>query len=224
MHTKPTHFVQHHADVTGGHEHFFLELFPVQHLNPHWLILDAPFRACGRDDGHLFLDRQLPHKLNSDHALLPCNHVYRNRDRYESLLHHGHLDVADWHADNHNPLLIGQLRCPTHDHLCTRDRVRAGMNLYSNTSRVFLAAGWAHETNSEQRHNRNIPHNRIPNDLQHELERRVVVVDGGAVRVGRPDADRPPFPRACRRQIVRGTPGAGVMSSTSLAASSISAW
>lgn len=49
-----THFIQHHDDVAGGHEHLFFDLLALEDFDAHGRILDAYVVAGGVDGDLLF--------------------------------------------------------------------------------------------------------------------------------------------------------------------------
>ena len=59
LHPHPAHFVQHHDDVSGRHEHLLLDLFASQDFDPHRLILEPLVGAGRRDDRDGLLDGRL---------------------------------------------------------------------------------------------------------------------------------------------------------------------
>ena len=59
LHPHPAHFVQHHDDVSGRHEHLLLDFFASQDFYPHRLILEPLVGASRRHDRDGFLDGRL---------------------------------------------------------------------------------------------------------------------------------------------------------------------
>lgn len=59
LHPHSAHFVQHHDDVPGRHEHLLLDLFAGQDFDPHRLILEPLVGPSRRYDRDGLLDRRL---------------------------------------------------------------------------------------------------------------------------------------------------------------------
>ena len=54
LHAHAAHFVQHHDDVAGRHEHLLFDFFALEHLDAHRLILETLVGACRCHDGDAF--------------------------------------------------------------------------------------------------------------------------------------------------------------------------
>ena len=66
LHAHAAHFVQHHDDVAGRHEHLFFDLFAREHFDAHRLIFETFVGARRRHDGDRFLDGRLRLQLDDN--------------------------------------------------------------------------------------------------------------------------------------------------------------
>ena len=139
LHAHAAHFVQHHDDVAGRHEHLLFDLLARQHLDAHGLILEPPVGARRRDDGDALFDGRL--RLELDDQIV---HLARgDRDG------HGHgrkarLDdrqIARARRCSHRPGTgqVGSMRYARDDHLGVRDRCIRSAHLDAHGPRGALA-------------------------------------------------------------------------------------
>ena len=56
LHAQAAHFVEHHHDVAGRHQHLLFDLLAAQHLDARRLVLESPPGPRAGDDDHLFFE------------------------------------------------------------------------------------------------------------------------------------------------------------------------
>ncbi len=106
LHAQSAHLVQQHHNVAGRHHRFFVDLFRVQHLDAHRLVLDAAVGPCRRyRDG--FLNRGNLLELDLDRLLLAGGDGDSGCQRRESLFDSDDLDGAWRDRNDSEPSRVG---------------------------------------------------------------------------------------------------------------------
>ena len=126
LHPHAAHLVEHHDDVPGRHEHLLLDLLPIEHLDPHRLVLDAAAGASAGDHGDLFLDRQFRLELDLNDSLFAGGQRYGHDGRRESFVLDCDLHGAGRGGYERDPVSVGHLRGFGDDDDRSGDRVAAG--------------------------------------------------------------------------------------------------
>jgi hypothetical protein len=148
LYAHAAHFVQHHDDVPGRHEHLLFNLFAVQRLDTHRLIFESSVGACAGNNCHFFFKCDLRLELDTDKALLSCGHCNQDGDRDETLSHNCDPRRTDRHPQYRNPEGVGQLRHPTHDHLRRYDDL--GSDPYLDPEPAQVLGRSAHRSRYQQ--------------------------------------------------------------------------
>ena len=106
LHAHAAHLVQHHDDVAGRHEHLLFDLFALEHLDAHRLILQPLVGAGGRH-GDLFLVCWLWIERHDDPLI--AGGGKRNVLRYGEIAGMAHLDSdgADGDGRQHHAFRVG---------------------------------------------------------------------------------------------------------------------
>ena len=140
LHPHAAHLVEHHDDVAGRHEHLLLDLLPIEHLDPHRLVLDAAAGAGAGDYRQLFLDRHRRLELDLKDSLLTGGQRDGDGGGRESLVFDCDLHRSGRRGHQRDPRSVGRMAGSRHGHRRSRDRVAAGPHFDPDPS-CFLRCG-----------------------------------------------------------------------------------
>ena len=121
LHAKTAHFIQHHDDVARRHELFLFDLFGVQHLDAHRLILDA-LVGSRRRDRDVFLDRGLSLQLDWNHLRRAEYGGHGHRDGIKTLFDHRDFHRTCGDAKRRPAFGVGLGGGAAHNDLRSEDR------------------------------------------------------------------------------------------------------
>jgi hypothetical protein len=107
--------------MSRGHHHLLVDLFTVEHLHTHRLILEATVGAR-RGDRDRFLQRRSLVELDGDGLRLTRGNRDGHGHGHESFLEDRKLDRPRAHFNPRFAATIGQVGLPSHDNLRTRYR------------------------------------------------------------------------------------------------------
>jgi hypothetical protein len=138
LHSHPAHFVQHHDDVAGRHEHLLLDLLALEDLNAHGLILETLVGPGRCNDGDAFLEARLLLQLNDDLLRRASAHLHGCGHGHEPVLHDADIDLAGTGDDGGGTGRIGAMAGARHDDFRVLDRLLGRMDLDTNGARLAL--------------------------------------------------------------------------------------
>ena len=133
----PAHFVEHHDDVAGRHEHLLLDLFTLEHLDAQGRILDARIRA-GSVHRDLFFDLFLRLQLDTDEPCLGLVDINRRVGREEAVLRDRDLERAKRDGRGGDPVLSRLHGLPVELNGSSRHRRVLSGDLDANSRRHLL--------------------------------------------------------------------------------------
>ena len=128
LHPEPAHFIQHHDNVAGSHEHLLFDFFAGKGLDAEGRVLQPPVAARGINSDLLF-DRLLRVKLQDDDPLARLIDSDRGGDGQEFLFLDGDSHFAEWAGPHGDTVLISLQRDPVQKDLRAWHRTRFRMHL-----------------------------------------------------------------------------------------------